>query len=239
MKTVKAASIVRLSYILTCAVLLSTAQMFAYPNTNVQQQPANDAATSTPRQPTVAIFRFAVPAETTATAGPASEVCAQYNSDAQTSASAAAPAKLTIDPKIPAGISTELQQELLKKKMTVMVEPEPDAIPVGSVIVCGRIFNARKGSAAGRMVGLGLGASRLNAHIVLLSKTEGGFAPIDTFDLRLKGRNLFPPGLSTAATQALIFERRQNLPALAKKLADRVVKRLNSDLKRPALTAKN
>ena len=227
-----------LSFSLACAVLTTAPQASAYPNANAQRQPANDSSASATRQPTVAIFRFGVPSEKTDTALTSSQVCSQYTGDAKSSAGSSAPDKLTVDPKILDTISNEIQKELAKKKMSVMVDPAPDTIPVGSFIVCGRIFNAKKGSAAGRMIGLGFGASRLGAHIVFLSKTERGFTPIDSFDLKLKGRNLFPPGASTAVVQAAVMERRQNLPALARKLASRVVKRLDSDLKRPELTAK-
>ncbi|MBV9929194.1 MAG: DUF4410 domain-containing protein [Acidobacteria bacterium] len=169
--------------------------------------------------------------ETPAAAAPSSQPCSQYIADAN--AGSAAQDKLTVDPKILDAISNELRQALSKKKMTVMAEPDPDAIPVGSSVVCGHIFKARKGSAAGRMVGLGFGASHLGAHVVLLSKTEGGFTLIDSFDLKLKGRNLLPPGASTAVVQATIMEKRQNLQGLARKLADGVVKRLDEDRKQP------
>lgn len=227
-----------LSLILVCAVLLTASHTFAYSNTNIQQQSATDSSMSVSQQPAVAIFRFAVQSEMTETAVPSSQVCSQNTSAANSSASSTKPDKLTVDPKILDAISNELQQALSKKKMAVMVDPDPNALPVGSFIVCGRIFKANKGSAIGRMIGLGLGASRLNAHIVLLSKSERGFTPIDSFDIKLKGRNLFPPGASTAVLQAAIMERRQNLQALARKLADQVVKRLDKDLKRLEQAAK-
>ena len=227
-----------LSLIFVCAVLLTASRTFANSNTSIQQQSATDSSMSVSQQPKVAIFRFAVQSETTDTAVLSSQLCSQYASAANSSASSTAPDKLTVDPKILDAISNELQQALSKKKMSVMVDPDPNAIPVGSFIVCGRIFKANKGSAVGRMIGLGLGASRLSAHIALLSKTERGFTPIDSFDIKLKGRNLFPPGASTAVIQATIMERRQNLQGLARKLADRVVKRLDNDLKRPEQAAK-
>jgi hypothetical protein len=43
------------------------------------------------------------------------------------------------------------------------------------------------------MIGFGLGASRLGAHVVLLSKTETGFVPLDSFDVEVKGRAILPP----------------------------------------------
>ena len=227
-----------LCFILACAVPTTAPQASTYPNANAQRQPANVSPASAARQPTVAIFRFAGPSEKTDTALTSSQVCPRYTGDAKSSAGSAAPDKLTVDPEILDAISNELQKELAKKKMSVMVDPSPDTIPVGSFIVCGSIFNAKKGSPVGRMIGLGLGASRLSAHIDVLSKTERGFTPIDSFDLKLKGRNLSPPGLGSAAFQAVIMERRQKLSALARKLAGRVVKRLDGDLKRPEPTTK-
>jgi hypothetical protein len=220
-------------------VLITTLETFAFPNANARQQSANESSASASRQPTVAIFRFAVQSETTDTAAPSSQVCSQYTRDANARAGSAAPDRLTVEPTILDAISNELQQALSKKKMTAMLDPDTDTIPVGSYIVCGRIFKARKGSAAGRMFGLGLGASHLDAHIVLFSKTESGFTPIDSFDLKLKGRNLFPPGASTAVVQAVVMEKRQNLQGLARKLADKVVKRIDGDLKQPHLAAKD
>ena len=140
---------------------------------------------------------------------------------------------------MPDVISDALRQTLSKKKMTVMVDPDPDSIPVGSYVVCGRIFKSRKGSAAGRMVGLGFGATHLDGHINILLKTEGGFTPVDSFALKLKGRNLWPPGASTAVLQAAVMERRQNLQGLARKLADKVAKRLDGELKQPRPAAKD
>ncbi|MBV8857561.1 MAG: DUF4410 domain-containing protein [Acidobacteria bacterium] len=233
----KRITLAHISFILTCTLLITTLETFAYPN--ARQQSANDASTSASRQPTVAIFRFALQSETTDVAAPSSQVCSQYTSDANARAGSAAPDRLTVEPKILDAISNELRQALSKKKVAVLLDPDPDAIPVGSTVVCGRIFKARKGSAAGRMFGLGLGASHLNAHIVLLSKTEGGFTPTDSFDLKLKGRNLFPPGASTAVVQATIMEKRQNLQGLARKLADKVAKRLDGDMRQPRLAAQD
>jgi hypothetical protein len=225
------------SYVLICTAFITALKTLADSPTNIQQQPVSESSAPASQQPTVAIFKFTVQSET-ATAAPSSRPCSQYIADANARAGSNAQDKLTVDPKILDAISDELRQALSKKKMAVMAEPDPDAIPVGSSVVCGHIFKARKGSAAGRMVGLGFGASHLGAHVVLLSKTESGFTPIDSFDLKLKGRNLFPPGASTAVVQATIMEKRQNLQGLARKLADGVVKRLDDDLKQPRLTAK-
>lgn len=240
LKTVKQAGIVNLSLILACAVLITASRAFANTNAEVQQQPANDSTASASQQATVAIYRFALRSETVDTTAPASQVCSQFTADADPAAGSNAQDNVTIDPKILDAISTELQQALSKKKMTVMADPDPGAIPVGSSVVCGRVFRVQKGSRAGRMIGLGFGASRLYAHVVLLSKTESGFASFDSFDLKLKGRNLTPPGASTAVLQVAIMEKRQNLSGLSKKLANQVAKRLDGNLKkRPELAAKD
>ena len=87
-----------------------------------------------------------------------------------------------------------------------------------------------------RMVGMGRGASRLGAHIVLLSKTQTGFAPLDSFDLEVKGRNLTPP-LPMAIAIHAVREKKFTLSADGKKLADQIVKRLSSDMKEQKETA--
>ncbi len=227
-----------LTFLLTCTVLVTASQTFATAHAKVRQQPVNESSTSVSRQPTVAIFRFAVQSETSDTTQPSSQVCPQYTGGANARGGSAAPDK-SVEPKVLDAISNQLRRALTKRKMAVMVDSDPAAIPVGSYVVCGRILKARKGSAVGRMFGLGLGASHLVAHVVFLSKTESGFTPIDSFDLKLKGRNLFPPGASTAVVQAAVMERRQNLQGLARKLADKVVKRLDGALKQPHLAAKD
>jgi hypothetical protein len=39
---------------------------------------------------------------------------------------------------------------------------------------------------------MNLGASRLGAHVALLSKSKTGFTPIGSFDLQVKGGALLP-----------------------------------------------
>ena len=234
----KRITLAHISFILACTVLITTSETFARPNVNTGQESASESPAPTSRQPTVALFRFAVQSETTDASAPSSRVCSQYLDDANARPGSAPADNLTVDPKVLDAISNELQQALSKRKMAVMVDADPDAIPVGSFVVCGRIFKVRKGSAVGRMFGLGMGASNLFAHVALLSKTESGLTSLDSFDLKLKGRNLFPPGASSAVIQAAVMEKRQNLQGLARKLADGVVKRLDGDLKQPRLTAR-
>jgi len=89
-------------------------------------------------------------------------------------------------------ISAEIQKGL-SKKMPVMVDPDPQTIPVGSLVITGCILKAEKGSSAGRMIGMNVGASRLSAHLVIFSKGEAGFTPVDAFDPQVKGGSVLPP----------------------------------------------
>ncbi len=149
-----------------------------------------------------------------------SQACAEYSS-ANSSASAAPngdapPSSFTVEPKMQDAISNELQTKL-SKKTSVMVDPDPNSIPVGSVIVSGCIFQADKGRATRRMVGQDVGESRLGAHIVFLSKVKTGVTPLDSFDLQVKGTWAEHPG--------------ESLRADGKKLADQTAKKPNSYLK--------
>jgi len=80
------------------------------------------------------------------------------------------------------------------------------------------------------MVGMNLGASRIGAHVVVLSKTEAGFNPVDSFDIQVKGADPLPPigpiGLAIHAAK----EPAQTLSADGKKLADQISKKLRKDM---------
>ena len=77
------------------------------------------------------------------------------------------------------------------------------------------------------MVGFGWGTSRIGAHVIVLSKTETGFAPVDSFDVQVEARNILPPigpvGLAIHAAKAPT----QTLSRDAEELAGQIVKRLN------------
>lgn len=222
--------IVRSGLILACALLTTAAYMPA------ADQPANSSPASASQQQTAVVFRFGVQGESmTDTPALASQACSEYNSGAISSA-AAAPNNFIVEPNILDAISADLQKGL-SKKMSVMVDPDPKTIPAGSVIVSGCIFKAQKGNKAERMVGFGLGASKLGAHVVLLSKTETGFASVDSFDLEVKGRAILPPAGPAGVGIHAAKELRETLSVDAKKLADRIVKRMNSDMKQQLVVA--
>ena len=218
--------IVRSGLILACGLLTTVLYMTA------TDQPANSSSGSAV-QPAIAVFRFVV--QSGPMADPpalSSQTCAENNGSAKSSANisasgaAAAPDNLTVDSKILDAVSNELQQRLSKKKMSVMVDPDPKIIPDGALVIRGCIFKADKGHATGTMIGLDTGESRLGAHIVFLSKGETGVTPLDSFDLQVKGA--WATGLAVDVAK----EPRESLRADARKLADQVVKKLTSDMKR-------
>lgn len=188
---------------------------------------------SADQQPTAVVLKFAVQSQSMpGTAALSLQACpdnhdSESNAGASASAADAAKNNPTIDPKLLDGISGALQLDLSEKQISVMVDPDPDTVPVGAQIISGCIVQAQKGSVGKRMVGFGWGASRIGAHVVVLSKTETGFAPVDSFDVQVKARNILPPigavGLAVHAAKAPT----QTLSADAKELAGQIVKKLN------------
>ena len=165
-------------------------------------------------QPTVVVLRFTVQSQLIADSPTlSSQACTDPD---------ALPDIFTVDPKLLDEISNQLQQRLSKKKMSVVVDPDPKTIPDGALVVSGCILKADKGRATGRMIGLDVGESRLGAHIVFLSKGETGVTPLDSFDLQVKGT--WATGLAVDAAE----QPRESLRADGRKLANRIVKKLNS-----------
>jgi hypothetical protein len=136
----------------------------------------------------------------------------------------------TVDPLVLTEISGELRKQL-SKKMLVLEDPDLDAIPAGSLVITGCISKAEKGNPAKRMVGFGWGASQLNAHVVVLSKAETGFTPVESFDLQVKGRVVLPPAGPAGIVVHAARQPGETLSADARKLADQVVKRLDDSMK--------
>ena len=137
---------------------------------------------------------------------------------------------LKVDPKIQDEISTELVKRL-SKKMSVTANSESTAIPVGSLVISGCITKANGGHAVERLVGLNLGASHLEAHVKVVLKTEDGFVPVDEFDVESKGRMLLPPIGPIGLATDVAAEPRETLSADARKLADKLSKKLAKTMK--------
>lgn len=202
--------IIRSGLILACGVLMSAAYMTA------TDQPATVA--SSVQQPIVAVLRFAVQLQQiTDSAALSSQACTEPS---------AVPDLFTVDPKLLDKISSELQRKL-SKKTTVMVDPDPKSIPVGSLVISGCIFQAQTGNKAKKMVGMGLGASRLGANVIIFYKTQTGFNLMDAFEVQVKGRFLSPPAPAAVVMNA--GAQTKTLYADAEKLAGRIVKKLEKN----------
>jgi hypothetical protein len=143
-----------------------------------------------------------------------------------------------VDPKIPASISEELQKRL-SKKMPVVTDTDPELAQTGAIVISGCITRADKGNALGRMVGMNLGASRLAAHVRILSKTASGLRFLDEFDVQVKGATVLPPIGPAGLAAHAVKERRETLSADAKHLADEILKKLSKDMKAQKASARS
>ena len=216
---------VRPVLVLACALLMTVSYVAAS-----GQSPTSASAL---QQPRTVVLKFAVQSQSMpGTAALSLQACPdnhdlESNSSASASAADAAKNNPTIDPKLLDAISGSLQRNLAKKKISVMVDPAPDTVPVGAQIISGCILQAQEGSVGKRMVGLGWGASRIGAHVIVLSKTETAVAPVDSFDVQVEARNILPPigpvGLAVHAAKAPT----QTLSRDAEELAAQIVKKLN------------
>ena len=146
-------------------------------------------------------------------------------------------APLDVSPRIQNEISAELKKKL-SKTTTVVSDPEPTAIPTGSLVISGCITEEYAGNGVKRLVGMNWGASRLEAHVNVVRKTEDGFVPVDDFIVKTKGGMILPPvgpiGLATHA----IAEPRETLSADSKRLADKLLKKLDKAMKAPEQSTK-
>jgi hypothetical protein len=217
-------------------LILACALVMAVPRMATSAQTPTSASTVQP--PRTVVLKFAVQSQSMpGTAALSLQACPRDNHDTESNANASASTadavnnNPTIDPKLLDAISSALQRDFSEKGVPVSVDLEPDTIPIGAQIISGCIFQAQKGSLGKRMVGFSWGASQIGAHVVVLSKTETGFAPVDSFDVQAKGRNILPPiGLAGVAIHAAKAPR-QTLSADANKLASQIVKKLNEHTK--------
>lgn len=208
----------------------SPAKLFAL-SPAMQSSPSPQTAHPTPEQKTAVVLRFAVQSQSVIDRSALSVRACPAPIEAAT------PQKpLTVDPKILDAISAEMQKKL-SQKMTVLVDPAPTEIPVGAMVLTGCITRANAGNGAERLIGMGLGASHLDVHIVALTRTRKGWDPYDTFDIQVKGGSMLPPlgpvGLAVHAAR----DTQQTLSADARKLADKILKQLKKDTKAGAVAA--
>lgn len=207
--------------------------------TNAAAVPSSASAAP---QRTAVVLRFAVQSQPlTDTAALSAQACPQVpaavpSPDEGGSDPSQKPIK--VDPAILDKITDEMQNKL-SKKMIVLVNPDPQSIPLGATVISGCITRANAGNSAERLVGMGLGASHLNVHVVVVSRVKDGWNPVDTFDIQVKGGSLLPPlgpvGLAVHAAR----DTQQTLSADAKKLADKILKQLAKDVKAKEQATKN
>jgi Domain of unknown function (DUF4410) len=193
---------------------------------------------STPQR-SAAVFRFAIASEPVATPATLSQqACLQNNKAGSTGNAANSQADLKVDPELVDLIALELQKRL-SKKMEVTMDPDPKAIPVGALVITGCITRADPGNATGRLIGMTMGTSHLNAHVKVLSKRANGFVPVDEFDAQAKGGKILPPIGPVGLAAHAVAEHRETLSADATKLADQVLLKLSTTLKSQAGATKN
>jgi hypothetical protein len=206
-----------------------------------------NAASDLPSSPaapkrTAVVLRFAVQSQMMPdTPALSAQACPQVpaaalSSDAGSAAASQKPIKLT--PAILDKVTIEMRDKL-SKKMTVLVNPGSQSIPSGATVISGCITRANAGNSAERLLGMGLGSSHLNVHVVALSRVKDGWKSVDTFDIRIKGGILFPPLGTVGLAIHMARDTQETLSADAKKLADKIVKRLATDMKAEEQVAKN
>lgn len=185
---------------------------------------------------TTVVLRFAVQSEAQANlSGLSSNACPRSDGIDRTDDVMREQRPLTVDPKLLDKIAT-VMQEKLSKTTTATLNTEPEDIPLGASVISGCITRAKAGNSAKRLVGLNYGASHLEAHIVVLSKARSGWLTEDSFDIRVKGGDLLPALGPIGLAAHAVEDTQQTLSADAKKMANRVLKRMAKDAKRAKQT---
>jgi hypothetical protein len=197
---------------------------------SVEEASASQSARPYPEPQNAVIVKFGVlsPTNSEETTLSAKACTAAAKATEASSGTTEPQTPLDVDPKILSGITDELQNRL-SKKMSVTIDTGPDEVLVGSLFVTGCITRIDAGNGAKRLIGMNIGASRIEAHVIVLSKTKAGFTTVDSFDIQVKGGDPLPPlgpvGLAIHAAR----EPGQTLSADAKKLADQLLKKLAKD----------
>jgi hypothetical protein len=161
--------------------------------------------------------------------GPVRETCSNYAVPSpNTSATQTKAPTDDEEAKLADAVTKELTKKL-EKNVSVIVASPADIPAAGSLVFTGCFLAADPGNAAGRLVGLGLGASHLSAHVRVFYVGASGPVPLDEFDMAVKGSKKLPPlGPAGLAVNA-ISEKRETLQADARHLADDILKRLKKD----------
>lgn len=161
--------------------------------------------------------------------GPVKETCSHYVvPSANTSATTTTLLTEDEEAKLADGVTKELEKKLARK-MSVIIAGSADVPAAGSLVFTGCFVGADPGSGGKRLVGMGLGASHLSAHVRVFYVGASGPEPADEFDLAVKGSNKLPPLGAVGLAFNAFSARRKALQGDAKRLADDILKRLQND----------
>jgi hypothetical protein len=209
-----------------------TAFLFAAVMPGKPASPAGDINTDRPAPKSAVLYGFAnITDRTTLPEGLAKETCSDY-----AVSTASNPDKKTSPPtqeeavQLAKGVTDELVKRL-SKKMPVMVAKPGDTPPEGSLVITGCFVSADHGHAAARLIGMGLGASHLSAHVRMFYVGASTPKLIDEFDVSVKGSNKLPPVGPVGLGINAVRETQATLQADARKLADNILKRWQNDQK--------
>jgi hypothetical protein len=171
--------------------------------------------------------------------GPVKETCSHYAvPSANTSATKTKPPTEDEEVKLAADVTKELEKKLAQK-MSVIVARPADKPAAGSLVFTGCFVGADPGSGGKRLVGMGLGASHLSAHVRVFYVGASGPEPADEFDLAVKGSNKLPPLGAVGLAVNGVSGKRKTLRGDAKRLADSILKKLKKDQENQPSTTVN
>lgn len=129
----------------------------------------------------------------------------------------------------------ELQKHLSQKMPVRIAQPNEQVTPA-SIVLTGCFTRIDPGNARARLAGMGLGASHITAHIRIYSVTANGTAPLEEYEVGVKGSKVLPPLGPAGLALNAASERRETLQADAKRLARAILKGMKQDENQ---TAKN
>jgi hypothetical protein len=210
---------------MTIAVPL-TVFLFAAAMPGKPASPAGEINTDSPAPKSAVLYGFANITDSAALPeGPVKQTCSAYAiSAASSSGKTTNPPTQEEAVQLAKGVAEELAKRL-SKKMPVTVAKPGDTPPEGSLVITGCFVSADRGNAAARLIGLGLGASHLSAHVRLSYAGASTAKLIDEFDVSVKGSNKLPPAGPVGLGINAARETQATLQADARKLADNILKR--------------
>ncbi len=145
------------------------------------------AGVPAPSPAAVTVLPFAVLGQTSDTSSAlARQACA---------AVASSPQATPPDPATVKDLTDQVAQAVAKAihaKAQVPADVAPQAGPAGTITLAGCLTVADAGNGAARLVGFGLGASKLHAHVQLYRNTGGQLEKLGEFDAAAEGANTLP-----------------------------------------------